>query len=54
MTFFGIEILTTVGTVVLAVLAVVTAWYARKAFREQSKEVAAIEHQVRDEQELTR
>ncbi len=54
MTFFGMALLTAIGTVVLAVFAVVTAWYARKAFREQSREVAAIEQQVKDEQEVTR
>jgi hypothetical protein len=53
-TFFGIALLTAIATVVLAVFAVVTAWYARKAFREQSREVAAIEQQVNDEQEVTR
>jgi hypothetical protein len=54
MTFFGVAVLTAIGTVVLAVFAVVTAWYARKAFREQSREVAAIEQQVKGEQEITR
>ena len=54
MTFFGMALLTAIGTLVLAVFAVVTAWYARKAFREQSREVAAIEQQVKDEQEVTR
>jgi hypothetical protein len=41
-------LLTAIGTVVLAVFAVVTAWYVRKAFREQFKEVRAIEQQVED------
>lgn len=54
MTFFGMALLTAIGTVVLAAFAVVTAVYARKAFREQSREVAAIEQQVKDEQEVTR
>lgn len=36
-----------IGTVVLAVFAVVTAWYARKGFRKQAEE-------VRDGQELIR
>ena len=54
MTFFGAALITAIATVVLAVFAVVTAWYARKAFREQSREVAAIEQQVNDEQEVTR
>lgn len=53
MTFFGMALLTAIGTVVLAVFAIVTARYARKAFREQSREVAAIEQQVKDEQEVT-
>jgi hypothetical protein len=38
-TFFGMALLTTAGTIVLAVFAIVTAWYARKAFLKQSKEV---------------
>jgi hypothetical protein len=53
-TFFGMALLTAIGTVVLAAFAVVTAVYARKAFREESREVAAIEQQVKDEQEVTR
>jgi type II secretory pathway pseudopilin PulG len=53
-TVFGMALITAVATAVLAMLAVVTAWYARKAFREQSREVAAIEQQVKDEQEVTR
>ena len=40
-------LLRAIGTSVLAAFAVVTAWYARKAFREQSREVAAIEQQVK-------
>jgi hypothetical protein len=32
-------LLTAIGTAVLAVFAIVTAWYARKAFRKQSQEV---------------
>jgi hypothetical protein len=44
---------TAIATAVLAVFAVVTAWYARKAFREQAREVAAIEQQVSDQKELT-
>ena len=54
MTFFGANLLSAVATVVLAVFAVVTAVYARKAFIKQSQEVAAIERQVADGQELTR
>ena len=53
MTFFGVALIAAIATVVLAVFAVVTAWYARKAFREQAREVAAIEQQVKDEQEVT-
>ena len=30
---------TAIATGILAIFAVVTAWYARKAFREQSEEV---------------
>jgi hypothetical protein len=52
MTFFGMALLMAIGTLVLAMFAVVTAWYARKAFREQSREVAAIEQQVKDGREL--
>lgn len=40
MTFFGATLLTAIATVLLAVFAVVTAWYARKAFLKQSQEVA--------------
>ena len=46
--------LTAVATAVLAVFAIVTAFYARQAFRKQSQEVSAIERQVKDQQELTR
>jgi hypothetical protein len=53
-TFFGMALLTAAATIVLAVFAIFTAWYARKAFLKQSQEVAAIERQVSDEQELTR
>jgi hypothetical protein len=49
MTFFGMALLTAVGTLVLAAFAIVTAWYARSAFLKQSQEVAAIERQVADE-----
>lgn len=54
MTFFGMALLTAAGTIVLALFAIITAWYARKAFLKQSQEVSAIERQVADEQELTR
>lgn len=53
MTFFGADLLAAIATAVLAVFAVVTAGYARKAFREQSREVAAIEQQVKDGRKLT-
>jgi hypothetical protein len=46
--------LTAAATAVLAVFAIVTAVYARKAFRKQSQEVAAIERQVTDGQETAR
>jgi hypothetical protein len=54
MTFFGTAVLTAAATAVLAVFAILTAWYARKAFLKQSQEVAAIERQVADGQELAR
>ena len=34
--------LTAVATTVLAAFAIVTAWYARRAFRKQSQEVAIL------------
>jgi hypothetical protein len=40
MTFFGMALLAAAGTIVLAAFAIVTAWYARKAFLKQSKEVS--------------
>ena len=40
MTFFGMALLTAAGTIVLAAFAIVTAWYARRAFLKQSKEVS--------------
>lgn len=46
--------ITAIATAVLAVFAIVTAFYARQAFRKQSQEVSAIERQVTDQQELTR
>lgn len=39
MTFFGMALLTAAGTIILAVFAVVTAWYARKAFLKQSEDI---------------
>jgi hypothetical protein len=54
MTFFGMALIAAAGTVVLAAFAIVTAWYARRAFLKQSQEVAAIERQVSDGQELAR
>jgi hypothetical protein len=53
MTFFVMALLTALGTLVLAVFAIVTARYARKAFLEQSREVTAIERQVSDQEKLT-
>jgi hypothetical protein len=46
--------LTAVATAALAAFAIVTAWYARRAFLKQSQEVRAIEQQVQDAQELSR
>lgn len=43
-----------VATAVLAVFAIVTACYARQAFRRQSRQVSAIERQAKDQHELTR
>lgn len=39
MTFFGMALITATATAVLAMFAIVTAWYAHKAFRKQSQEV---------------
>ena len=46
--------ITAIATAVLAVFAIVTAFFARQAFRKQSQEVRAIERQVKDQHELTR
>ena len=46
--------ITAIATAVLAVFAIVTALYARQAFRKQSQKVSAIERQVKDQQELAR
>jgi hypothetical protein len=46
--------LAAVATAILALFAIITAWYARRAFLKQSQEVRAIEQQVKDQQELTR
>jgi hypothetical protein len=54
MSLLGATILAAIATVVLAVGAIVTGVFAWLAFRKQSQEVAAIERQVTDEQELTR
>jgi hypothetical protein len=45
--------ITGIATAVLAIFAIVTAWYARQAFLKQSQEVSAIERQVKDQEELT-
>ena len=45
--------ITAIATAVLAVFAIITAWYARRAFLKQSQEVSAIERQVKDQEELT-
>lgn len=54
MSLLAATILTAWATVVLAVFAIVTAWFAWRAYRKQSREVAVIERQVTDQQELTR
>src|ERR1700729_1739148 len=55
MTFFGMALLTAVATAVLAVFAIVTAWYARKAFRKQAEEVGLLlEQNKRDTEERRR
>jgi hypothetical protein len=46
--------ITAIATVVLAVFAIVTAYYARRAFLKQSQEVRVIERQITDQEELTR
>ena len=49
MTFFGATLLSAIATVVLAVLAIVTAGYARRAFLKQSQEVGfLLEESKRD------
>jgi hypothetical protein len=45
--------ITAIGTGMLALFAIVAAYYARKAFLKQSQEVSAIERQVKDQEELT-
>jgi hypothetical protein len=52
MTFFGAALLTAIATAVLAAFAIVTAWYARKAFRQQAEEVSLLlEQNKRDTDE---
>jgi multidrug efflux pump subunit AcrA (membrane-fusion protein) len=46
--------ITAIATMMLALFAIVTAYYARQAFFKQSQEVRAIEQQVKDQEELTR
>ena len=53
MTFFGMAVITAVATAVLAVFAIVTTAYARKAFLKQSQAVVAIEQQVSDQKDVT-
>jgi hypothetical protein len=43
---------TAIATGILAIFAVVTAWNARKAFREQSEEVRTIKAQLTDQEDL--
>ena len=45
--------ITAIATAVLALFAFATAIFAVLAFWKQSREVRAIEHQVRDQEELT-
>lgn len=52
MTFFGATLLSAIATVVLAVFAIVTARYARRAFLKQSQEVGILlEQNERDKAE---
>ena len=52
MTFFGATLLSAIATVVLAVFAIVTAGYARRAFIKQSQEVGILlEESERDKAE---
>jgi len=44
---------TAIATGLLAIFAVVTAWYARKAFREQSEEVRTLKEQLSDQRALS-
>lgn len=46
--------ITAIATAVLALFAIATAYYARRAFLKQSQEVRAIEQQVKDQEELSR
>jgi hypothetical protein len=43
---------TAIATGILAIFAVVTAWYAREAFREQSEEVRTLKAQLKDQEDL--
>src|SRR5260370_33098094 len=43
---------TAVATIVLAVFAIITAWYARKAFRGQSEEIEPLKDQLKDQKDL--
>jgi hypothetical protein len=52
MTFFGMAVLTAIGTAVLAVFAIVTAWYARKAFRKQAQAARVFLAAPRDDAHL--
>lgn len=47
-------LVTAVATGLLAILAGFTAWYARRAFVEQAREVRAIEKQANDEGDMLR
>jgi hypothetical protein len=54
MTFFGADLLTAVTTAILAILAMATAWYARKAFRAQSDQLQIQSRQLKDDQDTRR
>jgi hypothetical protein len=46
--------LTAIAAAILALFAIVTTYYARRAFLKQSQEVRAIEQQVKDQEEPSR
>src|ERR1700728_1311274 len=52
MTFFGVALLAAIATIVLAVFAIVTAWYAGRAFRGQADELGILKDQLEDQKAL--